>query len=75
MGSVYELYKSIGEPHTALTFLRYSCILNRNNIPPYFRLSPSTKIPTIEYGINAAPFSDRIFYLPRKLRVIFYTKE
>lgn len=66
MVSVYELYKSIGEPHTVLTLLRYCCSENHPNISEYYKVSSSTQIPPIQYGINAAPFSDRIIYLPRK---------
>lgn len=40
IGSVYELYKEIGEPHTVETFLKNSCLKKGQSLPCYKLLAP-----------------------------------
>ncbi|KAF2880053.1 hypothetical protein ILUMI_26122 [Ignelater luminosus] len=64
INSVYSLYRSIGEPHTARQLLCKICTKKKEDPPCYLKIFEDEKTPKLVKGVNAVPFGGNIVFLP-----------
>lgn len=62
--SVYLLYRSLGEPHTARKFVQATCVMKNAHSPCYLKLLNKKIVKKLVNGTNAVPVGQSILYLP-----------
>lgn len=65
--SVYLLYESIGQPHTAKTFLRYCCYEKGCPLLPFTKTYNWNSKRQVVEGINMTPVGENITYYSSNL--------
>lgn len=68
--AVYELYKKIGEPHTARTFLRHSCS-KKGESPLSCHLELRMQKAKPLFGVNLVPINEHITFVKGELLFFF----
>lgn len=61
--SVYQFYKSYGEPHSVRTFLKNTCVKKGKCVPCYLKSYPDEGVAVVRNGVNIASFLNGVFYL------------